>query len=50
MVSAENAEDEKFLEQAKRRDSRWVKIFATGGVGAPPEKSVDTDDEKKTFS
>lgn len=49
MVSAENAEDEKFLEQAKRRDSRWVKIFATGGVGAPPEKVLTPTMKKDVF-
>ena len=49
MVSAENAEDEKFLEQAKRRDSRWVKIFATGGVGASPEKVLTPTMKKDVF-
>ena len=49
MVSAENAENEKFLAQAKRRTGRWVKIFATGGVGAPPEKVLIPTMKKEVF-
>lgn len=49
MVGAINAENEKFLGQAKKRVGSWVKIFATGGVGAPPEKVLTPTMKKEVF-
>lgn len=49
MVSGENAENNAFQTQAKTRPACWVKIFATGGVGAPPEKVLTPTMKKETF-
>lgn len=49
MVSGENATDNVFQAQVKNRSSRWVKIFVTGGVGAPPEKVLTPTMKKETF-
>ena len=49
MVNGENANDNAFQDQVKNRTSRWVKIFATGGVGAPPEKVLTPTMKKETF-
>ena len=49
MVNGENAKDNTFQEQVKKSSSRWVKIFATGGVGAPPEKVLTPTMKKETF-
>ena len=49
MVNGENANDNAFQDQVKNRTSRWVKIFATGGVGAPLEKVLTPTMKKETF-
>ncbi len=49
MVSGENAADNVFQTQAKAHTARWVKIFATGGVGAAPENVLIPTMKKETF-
>lgn len=49
MVGGELAENAAFLQQVKERNSLWVKIFVTGGVGAPPEKVLTPTIKKETF-
>ncbi len=49
MVNGENAADNTFQTQAKVHAARWVKIFATGGVGAPPEKVLTPTMKKENF-
>ena len=49
MVNGENAKDSAFQNCIKKRNSLWVKIFATGGVGAPPEKVLIPTMKKEIF-
>ena len=49
MVNGENAKDSAFQNCIKKRNNLWVKIFATGGVGAPPEKVLIPTMKKEIF-
>lgn len=49
MVNGENAMNNAFQAQVKSHTSRWVKIFATGGVGAEPENALIPTMKKETF-
>ena len=49
IVNGENAKDSAFQNCIKKRNSLWVKIFATGGVGAPPEKVLIPTMKKEIF-
>ena len=48
-MNGENAKDSAFQNCIKKRNSLWVKIFATGGVGAPPEKVLIPTMKKEIF-
>lgn len=49
MINGENAQDEAFHRKTKKHTAGWVKIFATGGVGAPKEKVLIPTMKKELF-
>lgn len=49
MVSAENAKREEFHCISQKREGSWVKLFATGGIGAAKEKVLQPAMSRETF-